>query len=244
MIISPTLLQQEKPVALDRSPMQTAVRSNPRGLLLDFGSVISVSFFERLRDTERLLGLHQGTFTWSGPLDPATDPLWQMMQRDEITEREYWAARAKEIGEHVGESDWDMQVLLNRVRQTDPDSVIRPEIALLTRDAQAHGIKVGILSNELKLFYGQTFLSRLSMLKHVDVILDCSHLAVLKPDLRAYGLALEALHLAPPEVLFVDDQFRNIAGAVKAGLQTQHFDLRDIAGNVAAIRARLGLRLV
>jgi putative hydrolase of the HAD superfamily len=44
-------------------------------------------------------------------------------------------------------------------------------------------------------------------------------------------------------MLFVDDQFRNIAGAVRAGLQAQYFDLRDVPGNVAAIAARLKLAL-
>jgi len=39
----------------------------------------------------------------------------------------------------------------------------------------------------------------------------------------------------------VDDQFRNIAGAIRAGLQAQFFDLRDVAGNIAAIEARLKL---
>lgn len=241
---APTQIQREGEVDTDRAPLNTAACHRPRGLLLDFGSVVSMSLFERHRDTEQLLGLRQGTLTWLGPLDPGTDTLWKRMQQDEITEREYWAARAREIGEHVGQSGWDMQMLMERVRQTDPDSVVRPEIALLIRDAQAQGIKVGILSNELQLFYGELFLSRLSLLKQLDAFVDCTHSTILKPDPRAYALALEALQLAPPKVLFVDDQFRNIAGAVKAGLQTQHFDLRDIAGNVAAIRARLGLRIV
>jgi FMN phosphatase YigB (HAD superfamily) len=51
------------------------------------------------------------------------------------------------------------------------------------------------------------------------------------------------MSLAPHEILFVDDQFRNIAGAVKVGLQAQHFDLRDVDGQIAAVAARLGLAL-
>ena len=45
--------------------------------------------------------------------------------------------------------------------------------------------------------------------------------------------------MAAERVLFVDDQFRNIAGAQRAGLQTQFFDLRDVDGTLAAIAARL-----
>ena len=64
---------------------------------------------------------------------------------------------------------------------------------------------------------------------------------ILKPDLGAYRLATEAMRLAPSDILFVDDQFRNVAGGVKAGLQVQYFDLRDVEGQIAAIEVRLGL---
>lgn len=214
-----------------------------RGLLLDFGSVLSVSVFERHRETERLLGLPKGHLTWLGPLAPASDPLWQSMQRDEISERQYWDQRAAEVGLMVGEEGWGMQTLLERIRQTDPEGVVRPAMARLIRQAKAGGVKIGILSNELELFYGAPFLTRLSVLRDVDVLIDATHTGILKPDPRSYQSAIEALGLAPDEILFVDDQFRNIAGAVRAGLQTQHFDLRDVAGSIAAIRARLNLSL-
>lgn len=85
----------------DCNPQATTVPP-PKALLLDFGSVMSVSVFERHRDTERILGLPAGTLTWLGPIAPDTDPLWLAMQRDEITERGYWSARAKELGERMG----------------------------------------------------------------------------------------------------------------------------------------------
>ena len=217
------------------------LQARPKALLLDFGSVISVSVFERHRDTEALLGLPAGSLGWMGPMAPDTDPLWQAMQRDEITERNYWESRARELGEAVGEPGWDVLTMLTRVRQTDPNAVVRPRMKTLVRQARAQGIRVGILSNELELFYGKEFLSRMDILGEMEVIVDATHNHILKPDPRAYALAVEALALKPEEILFVDDQFRNIAGAVKAGLQTQYFDLRDISGNIAAVAARLGL---
>ena len=214
---------------------------HPRGLLLDFGSVISVSVFERHPETETLLGLPPRSLSWLGPLAPDTDPLWQAMQRDEITEREYWATRARELGERVGEPDWDVPRMLARLRQVDPNAIVRPEIKRLVHAARARGIKVGILSNELELFYGKEFLSKMDVLQEIGPIVDATHNGILKPTPRAYELAIEAMQLAPGEILFVDDQFRNIAGAVKAELQTQYFDLRDVSGQVAAIAARLGI---
>ena len=94
--------------------------SAPRGLLLDFGSVISVSVFERHRETEAALSLRAGCLDWLGPLAPETDALWQAMQRDELSERDYWARRAAELGAAVGEPGWDVQTMMLRVRQTDP----------------------------------------------------------------------------------------------------------------------------
>lgn len=213
----------------------------PKGLLLDFGSVISVSLFERHRETEQLLGLQPRSLTWLGPLDPSTDPLWRAMQRDEITEREYWARRAREMGELVGEGAWDVLTMLTRLRQTDPNAVVRPGIKRLVQRARAAGVRVGILSNELELFYGDTFLKRMELLQEFEAIVDATHTGILKPDLGAYRLATEAMRLAPSDILFVDDQFRNVAGGVKAGLQVQYFDLRDVEGQIAAIEVRLGL---
>ena len=213
----------------------------PLGLLLDFGAVLSVSVFERHRQTEALLGLAAGSLTWLGPLAPETDPLWQAMQADEIDERGYWAARARELGAAVGEPGWDTQAMLGRLRHNDPNSIVRPELKRLIHAARARGIEVGLLSNELELFYGKDFLARMDILDEFETIIDATHTGILKPDPRAYALAVEAMRLPPARILFVDDQFRNIAGAFKAGLQVQFFDLRDVAGQVAAIEARLHL---
>ena len=223
------------------APLARAGANRPRGLLLDFGSVISVSVFERHRQTEQILGLAPGALRWQGPLAPETDPLWCTMIANEITERDYWQTRARELGELVGEPGWDMVTMLGRIRQTDPNAVVRPEVDRLVREARKRNIRVGILSNELELFYGSGFLGQMCILRDFDAIVDATHNGILKPDPRAYALAIEAMRLRPEEILFVDDQFRNIAGGWQAGLQTQYFDLRDVAGNVAAIAARLGL---
>lgn len=227
------------------TPVATQVPSGlyvaPRALLLDFGAVISTSLFECHRDTERQLGLTPGSLDWLGPLDPATDPLWRAMQRQEINERDYWAERARQLGEAAGEKGWDTATMLARVRHNDPNNTVRPGMARLIGAARAQGLRVGILSNELELFYGRAFLSRMAVLRDLDAVIDATHTGILKPDVRAYALAADALALPAEQILFVDDQFRNIAGAVQAGLQVQYFDLRDVPGNIAAIGARLNL---
>ena len=49
-------------------------------------------------------------------------------------------------------------------------------------------------------------------------------------DLRAHGQAV-----------FVDDQWRNIEGAVRCGLQTVHFDVRDPAASYDKALQLLGV---
>lgn len=225
------------------SPCTTVPQATLRGLLLDFGAVISVSVFERHRDTEQILGLPPGSLTWLGPLDPSTDTLWRAMQADEITEREYWALRARELGNAVGEPHWDVLTMLTRVRQIDPNAVVRPAMKQLIRSARAQGIEVGILTNELELFYGSAFLAGMDVLQEFETIVDATHTGILKPDPRSYAMAIDAMKLPPEQILFVDDQMRNVVGGVQAGLQVHYFDVRDIAGQVAAIAARLKLPL-
>ena len=133
--------------------------------------------------------------------------------------------------------------MLGRIRQNDPNAVVRPAIAALVRAARAQSMKVGILSNEMELFYGADFLAGMRFLDDLDVIVDATQNGILKPDPRAYALAIEAMQLPAEQILFVDDQFRNIAGGWQVGLQTHYFDLRDVSGNVAAVAARLGLQL-
>ncbi len=215
----------------------------PTGLLLDFGSVISYSLFETHRATERVLGLPANSLTWLGPLAPESDALWRSMQQDEISERAYWAERSRELGRACGEDGWDMLTLLQRVRHPAPEATIRAEVRALVSSARQRGTRIGILSNEMELFYGKPFLDRLEIMKDIDVVIDGSHSHILKPERAAYGAAIKAMDMPAAQILFVDDQFRNIAGGHEAGLQTQLFELRDPAGSIAAIAARLRIAM-
>lgn len=195
-----------------------------RGLLLDFGGVISITLFERHRTTERLLGLAAGTLDWRGPFAPETDTLWRDMLADKVSERDYWSTRARETGRLVGEN-WTMLDLIRRARGPDPNLHVRPEAVATIKRAHAAGVRVGILSNELELFYGRDMMDGLAVLKCVDAIVDATHTQILKPDPAAYALGLNALGTRPERTVFIDDQARNVEGARKAGLVALAFDV-------------------
>ncbi len=212
-----------------------------RALILDFGGVISRTLFETHDETERALGLAPGTLTWRGPFDPPTDPLWQAMQRGELSERDYWLQRSREVGSLLGET-WDaMETLVQRARGADPDRIVRPETAALVRQAQVAGIRLAILSNELDLFYGRTLRKRLPLLEAFERIDDATYTGVLKPDPKAYLGCLQALGLQAGEAVFVDDQPRNVDGARRLGIPTVAFDVTHPAASCEEARQLLGL---
>ncbi|WP_028137929.1 HAD family hydrolase [Bradyrhizobium japonicum] len=210
-------------------------------LVLDFGGVISKTLFETHDATEAALGLAKGTLTWHGPFAEDTDPLWSAMQRGELSERDYWLTRSREVGRLVGENWDDMQTFVRRARGADPTLVIRPEADRAIRIARNAGRKLAILSNELDLFYGAEFRRRLPLLGHFDVIVDATHTGILKPDPRAYGAVCDALGLAPQACVFVDDQERNIKGAIACGLPTVWFDVRHPRDSYRQALQMLGL---
>lgn len=196
-----------------------------KALVLDFGGVISRMLFETHELSEAALGLPPGTLTWRGPFDPATDPLWQDMQADKLSERDYWMTRTREVGHLLGE-DWDrMETFVQRARGADVEAVIRPEAIEIICASKAANKKLAILSNELDLFYGVDFRRRLPLLDLFDVVVDATHTGILKPDARAYALCTDALGLPPSACVFVDDQWRNVEGGRRAGLQVVHFDV-------------------
>ncbi|MGY2805133.1 HAD family hydrolase [Bradyrhizobium sp. USDA 4506] len=213
-----------------------------QALVLDFGGVISKTLFETHDLTERALGLAPCTLKWLGPFAPDSDPLWTSMQRGEISERDYWLIRSREVGRLVGE-DWrDMETFVKRARGADPDTVIRPEAARAITLAADAGFRLAILSNELDLFYGTDFRSRLSILKRFDTIVDATHTGILKPDPRAYQSVLDELALEADNCVFVDDQRRNIAGAAACNMRTVLFDVRNPAASYSEALRHFGLQ--
>jgi putative hydrolase of the HAD superfamily len=208
-----------------------------KALVLDFGGVISRTVFETQAENEKALGLPAGTLSWRGPFDPAGDALWRAMQAGEITERDYYFERAAETGRLVGETWTTLPQFLKRIRGAEPQSAIRPEALAAIAAAKRQGAKLAILSNELDLFYGPEFRSKLAFLADFELIVDATYTGILKPDPRAYGFVTEGLGLPAEACVFVDDQAKNVHGGQNAGFRTIHFDVTRPSQSYAAALA-------
>jgi putative hydrolase of the HAD superfamily len=102
-------------------------------------------------------------------------------------------------------------------------------------------MKLAILSNELDLFYGPEFRKGFSLIDLFDVLIDATYTKILKPDPCAYRLCLDALGLPASACVFVDDQKRNVDGAIAVGIPAVHFDVTQPAKSYAEALALLGL---
>jgi putative hydrolase of the HAD superfamily len=210
-------------------------------LVLDYGGVICITFFERRPLIERALGLAPGTLGWQGPFDPDGDPLWRDMLAERISEREYWQRRAAEVGRLVGQEWTETRMLMRQGQEDSPEATTRPEALAAVKAVRDAGRRVGVLSNELDLFNGPEFRKRLPILGLVHTIIDATYTGILKPDPRAYHAIADALEVPIGRCLMVDDQPRNIEGALKAGMQAQWFDVTKPAETYACVLERLGL---
>jgi putative hydrolase of the HAD superfamily len=97
-----------------------------------------------------------------------------------------------------------------------------------------------MLTNDLDAFHDAEWKAGISVFAQFDFIVDGSITGYLKPDPRAFQLALEAFGSPEPgDVVFVDDQRINVRGAEAVGLTTVHFDPTDVAGSFERIEAAL-----
>ena len=107
--------------------------------------------------------------------------------------------------------------------------------------AKADGITVGALTNDLRAFHGDGAMSSHPLLSTLDVLVDGSDTGVLKPDPRAYAIAVDRLGRPPEEIVFVDDMPWNIAPARRAGMIALELDLSDPGEVFSRARTELGL---
>lgn len=199
-------------------------------VLFDFGGVV-------LRTPFELLPEH---VTWRGPFGPAGhDELWDRSvdPDDDYHERDYWHDRSAQ--EHP-DADDPTFALMRDLYEVEEDRLIRPEmLALLTRLDRA-GHRLAVLTNDMRKFHGQAWVDRMTVLQRFEEVIDLSTIGFLKPAPEAYEHAVKVLDVDPADILFVDDQPPNVAGAEDYGIPSVRFMPWDVDGSIARIEVALG----
>ena len=143
----------------------------------------------------------------------------------------YWAPRrAYDRGTHTGEAYW-LEVGKQAGLELEPTQIaalVEADTALWTQPnqpmidwaqrLQTAGTKTGILSN-LGDAMMTGVLENFPWLAQFDLLLWSHTLLLAKPEAEIYRHAAEGLHIAPAEILFVDDREDNIEGAIAGGMQ-------------------------
>ncbi|MEP7026194.1 MAG: HAD-IA family hydrolase [Actinomycetota bacterium] len=209
-------------------------------LVFDFGGPVLVTPFELTAATEARLGLAPGELGWAGPFAPGGDPEWAEVLAGQQSERGYWALRGEEFGRITGRTG-DTRDLISVMYEGDQVALLRPGALALMRDARAAGLPVGVLTNDLRAFHSKEWVEGLGLGELVDVVVDGSVEGILKPDPRIYRMTASRLGVRCEDVVFLDDQPVNLAGAADVGMTAVPVDVTDPAKSFERARELTGL---
>jgi len=214
-----------------------------KGLLLDIGGVVlqnAAYLVNRLAQREPRLQPFVTRVSGSSGIAGSGDELWQRMLRHEVTERAYWAQRARELGAELGHA-WDTRAMITALYDMPRDDWLVSETIALMRDSKTAGLPLAALTNDLAAFHGPDWVSRQDWLDLFDTVVDGSVTGVMKPSPEAFLAGADALGLAPEEVVYLDDMPWNITGALAVGLQAIHVRYADPDEALDEARRRLRL---
>jgi putative hydrolase of the HAD superfamily len=183
----------------------------PRGLLLDFGGVLTTSLIDAIRRFCVESGAPANTLLDWWRNDPAGSRLLADVESGRISQSEF----AEGIGKRLG---------------IDPDGIVprilgmvEPEPAILTaaERARAAGVRTGVLSNSWGLEPFDPY-AAFHLEQRFDAVVISEQAGTRKPDPAIYRLAAERLGLPCEACVFVDDLRQNLKPARALGMTVIH----------------------
>jgi putative hydrolase of the HAD superfamily len=166
------------------------------------------------------------------------EPDWHLLEKGRIDVATYFERMVEKAPDVLGKP-LDMDAYGRFWRSTAPG--VHWMVVHRMRDLKAQGLRVGLLTNNVKEF-GEHWRATFPI-DMCDDIVDSSHVGMRKPEREIYALACERLAIAPGEAVFVDDNADNVAAARAFGMETVHFgaDPWVALGELDAILERRGV---
>jgi epoxide hydrolase-like predicted phosphatase len=199
-----------------------------RGLLVDYGGVLTTNVFDSFRDFCVAEGLDPGTMKDKFRSDPEAMATVRGLERGELTEDEFSERMGAVLGvaDHVG--------LVDRMF-----AGMRPDEAMLdaVRAVRRAGIPTGLISNSM----GEGRYDRSIFPTLFDGTVISGEVGLHKPDPAIYCLGAERIGLTPEDCVFVDDLRENCAGAETIGMTAVLH--RGAAKTVPQLERLLGVSL-
>jgi putative hydrolase of the HAD superfamily len=176
-----------------------------KGLLVDFGGVLTTNVFDSFRAFCEREGLDPDTVKRLFREDPRALGELRKLEKGELTEEEF----AERFGPIVGVENTDG--LVDRLfAGMEPDEAMIEAV----RKARAGGVKTGLISNS----WGHGRYDRSTFPQLFDGVVISGEVGLHKPEPEIFELGAEKVGLAPADCVFVDDLRENCAGAEAVGM--------------------------
>ena len=204
-----------------------------RGVLWDFGGVLSSSPFDAFARYEDEQGLPHGFIRTVNATDHHTNA-WARFERAELSFTEFDAAFADEsdrLGHRVPGADV-LELLTGDMR---------PAMFTAVRRCRAAGLTTALLTNNIAPMQERGWADEVGLDELFEVVVESAVAGVRKPELAAYELVLRKMHLPATDVVFLDDLGINLKPARELGMTTiKVVDPDEALGELEAV---LGLSL-
>ncbi len=176
-----------------------------RGLLVDFGGVLTTNVFDSFRVFSEREGLEPDALKNLFREHPEAREQIRALERGELTEDDF-AAR---FGPLLGIENTER--LIDRMF-----AGMRPDDAMLdaVRAARRAGVRTGLVSNSM----GRGRYDRSLFPELFDGVVISGEVGLHKPEPEIYELGAERIGLPPDACVFVDDLKENCAGAEAVGM--------------------------
>ncbi|MGY0021491.1 HAD-IA family hydrolase [Streptomyces sp. YJ-C3] len=204
--------------------------TTPKGLILDFGGVLTTPLVPAALAFEKREGLPEGTLLNALYLDEEMIRRTADLERGAITQTQWNTDAAERLGVSA----------VNLMGRIFAD--LRPEPSVLSAAAAARraGVKVAVLSNSVgtrpwDLYAGY------ELERRFDAVVISEDHGLRKPQPQIFELVLGMLELPADQCVFVDDTEQHLAPAAQLGLITVH--AKEPRRTVAELETVLGVSL-
>jgi epoxide hydrolase-like predicted phosphatase len=183
----------------------------PRGLLMDYGGVLTVPVGVSFAAWERAQGLEPGLVyrTLLAASDGEDGGVIGALERGELSD-EAFDDLLGELLETVGSTVAVGAVLDGLFEGMLPAGTLWAVV----RTAQRHGVRTGLLSNS----WGMSAYPRERLAEHFDVTVISGEVGLRKPDPAIFHLAMGRLEVPASACAFVDDNEPNVVVAEQLGM--------------------------
>ena len=200
-----------------------------RGLLVDFGGVLTTNVFESFRAFSEREGLEPDAVKQLFKERGEGLDLLRQLERGEITGEEF----SPRFGDLLGVEDTDG--LTHRLfAEVGPDQKMLDAV----KEAKRAGVRTGLISNS---WGDRDQYDRDSFPEMFDAVVISGEVGMHKPQPEIFRLGAERVGLPPEECVFVDDLKENCEGAEAVGMTAILH--RGSDGTLPELERLLGLTL-